>query len=130
MIIHQNTIFYNFSQMFFLFWKNSTALAMELCLNCRTNLGYPYQSVHFFGTKSLILCAESGTRTRTSIAHCPLKTACLPVPPLRLKIIPHPNQVMVAHLAEQFLFQVRQVFPLQPALLQMYWFPILDHSIS
>ena len=59
MIRLQNTIFYNFSQMFFLFWNNSTALALELCLNCRTNLGYPYQSVHFFGTKSLILCAGS-----------------------------------------------------------------------
>ncbi len=27
--------------------------------------------------------AESGNRTRTSIAHCPLKTACLPIPPPR-----------------------------------------------
>ena len=43
---------------------------------------------HVFGAKSLILCAESGTRTRTSIAHCPLKTACLPVPPSRhIKVI-------------------------------------------
>ena len=28
--------------------------------------------------------AEGGTRTRTSIAHYPLKIACLPIPPLRL----------------------------------------------
>ena len=27
--------------------------------------------------------AEGGTRTPTGIAHCPLKTACLPVPPPR-----------------------------------------------
>ncbi len=28
--------------------------------------------------------AEGETRTPTGIAHCPLKTACLPVSPLRL----------------------------------------------
>ena len=51
----------------------------DVCLLCTIcNMLY-----HVFRAKSLILCAESGTRTRTSIAHCPLKTACLPVPPPR-----------------------------------------------
>ncbi len=31
--------------------------------------------------------AEGGIRTRTGVAHYPLKIACLPVPPLRQQIL-------------------------------------------
>ena len=50
---------------------------------------------------------KAGLEPARGLPHCPLKTACLPVPPLRLKIIPHPDQVTVAHLAERFLFQAK-----------------------
>ena len=49
----------------------------------------------------------AGREPARGFPHCPLKTAWLPVPPLRLKIIPHPDQVLVAHLAEQFLFRAK-----------------------
>jgi hypothetical protein len=37
-------------------------------------------SLDFFNLKN---GAEDETRTRTSVAHYPLKIACLPIPPLR-----------------------------------------------
>ena len=50
---------------------------------------------------------KAGLEPARGLPHCPLKTACLPVPPLRLKIILHPDQVSVAHLAEQFLSRAK-----------------------
>ena len=67
--------------------------------------------------------AEGESRTRTGVAHCPLKTACLPIPPLRQTFF-----TAVAH-SSQLAFLVVQRLVLQ-SVQMLEWLPVHSNRLA